>query len=447
MKLKPRRVEIPYEPRPQFLPFHQRTQRWGCLVAHRRAGKTVAAINDLIKSGTEAQDRNALYGYIAPFRAQAKAVAWEYLKWYARPVTRKVNESDLIVTLVTNAEIHLYGADNADALRGVGFNGLLMDEYGDFKPSVWGSVIRPTLSDKQGWAVFMGTPKGKNQFWEIFDQAQSNPLDWFLLRLKASESGLLPATELAALRAQLSDDQYMQEMETSFEAAILGAFYGVEMREASEAGRITAVGYDPALSTYTAWDLGYRDDTAIWWFQVVRGEIHLIDFYAVSGASIPDITKLVIAKPYHYSKHFLPHDARAKTLASNRSIVEQLGDALGLSNLAIVPNLSVQDGIQAARKMLPRCWFDAVKCKDGIEALRQYQREWNDDKKVFRESALHNWASHPSDAFRMVAVSWKDEQPAPKVYPERALVVGPGNTATIEDMWAAAKKPRRIQRI
>lgn len=430
------------------MPFHMRKQRWGCLVAHRRAGKTVAAINDLIKQSVQCPSRSPLFGYIAPFRAQAKSVAWEYLKWYAKPITKVVSESDLILTTITGAQVRLFGADNADALRGLGFDGLLMDEYGDFRPSVWGSVIRPTLADKAGWAVFMGTPKGKNQFWEIFDQASSNPAEWFLLRLKASQSGLLPDSELRELKMQLSEDQYLQEMETSFEAAILGAFYGTEIRELEEAGRVCEVKYDPSLPTYTAWDLGYRDDTAIWWYQVVRNEIHVIDFYAVSGASVPDLVKVVMERPYHYGKHFLPHDARAKTLAAQgKSIIEQLGDRLGLSNLAIVPNLSVQDGIQAVRQMLPNCWFDAVKCKEGLEALRQYEREYDEDKKAFRQTPKHNWTSHPADAFRMAAISWQDEQPQQRVFPERALVAGPTNEATLNDMWAAARRQKRSNRI
>jgi phage terminase large subunit len=446
--VKPKRVEMPYEPRSQFLPFHRRTQRWGCLVAHRRAGKTVAAINDLIRATISCKSRVPLFGYVAPYRAQAKSVAWDYLKYYCRPIIRKINESDLIVTTVTNAEIRLFGADNADALRGLGFDGLLMDEFGDFRPSVWGSVIRPTLADRQGWAVFMGTPRGKNQFWEIFDQASSDPGGWFLLRLKASDSGLLPETELAELRGQLTEDQYLQEMETSFEAAILGAFYGTELRELEEAGHITEVKYDPALPTYTAWDLGYRDDTAIWWYQVVRGEVHVIDFYSVSGASVPDLLQVVLAKPYHYSKHFLPHDAKAKTLAAQgKSIIEQLGEVLGLANLAIVPDLSVQDGIQAVRVMLPRCWFDVVKCKEGLEALRQYEREYDEDKKAFRQVPKHNWTSHPADAARMMALSWVEEQPMRKVTTGRVLLVGQDNEATLNDMWAAAKRERRRQRI
>ena len=225
------RVVIPYRPRKAFLPFHNRTQRWACLVAHRRAGKTVAAVNDIIRAAITYQGDRGLFAYIAPYRSQAKAVAWQYFQEFAAPITQAKNEQELTITLMNGSQVRLYGADNADAMRGLGFSGVYMDEYGDFKPSVFGNVIRPALSDKQGWAVFGGTPKGKNQFWEIYETAQRLPQEWFLLRLPSSTSGLLPVGELAAARAQLAEDQYLQEYETSFEAAILGAFYGKEMRE------------------------------------------------------------------------------------------------------------------------------------------------------------------------------------------------------------------------
>ena len=441
-----REVVIDYSPREAFKAFHQRKQRWACLVAHRRAGKTVSAINDLIRAAVMCKSRNPLFGYIAPYRSQAKSVAWGYLKQYAAPISQQANEQELEITLVNGAKIRLFGADNADAMRGLGFDGVLLDEFGDFKPSVWGSIIRPALSDKQGWAVFMGTPKGKNQFWDVYQTSRMNPEEWFSLRLKASDSGILPQSEIDAVKAQISEDQFMQEYETNFEAAIIGAFYGVEMRHAADDGRITEVNYDPSLSTYTAWDLGYRDDTAIWWYQVVKGEIHIIDYHSVSGASIPEIAKVVLKKPYHYSKHYLPHDARAKTLAAQgKSIIEQLGEFLGLSNLAIVPDLSVQDGIQAVRMTLPRCYFDEEKCLEGIEALRQYQREWDEDKKSFRSSPKHDWTSHGSDAMRMLAIAWRDEPSKRMNASERPLMVGPGNTATLNDMWAGQRKTRRTR--
>jgi hypothetical protein len=422
------------------MPFHNRTHRWACLVAHRRAGKTVAAINDMIRAAFTSKDSMPLYGYVAPYRTQAKSVVWDYLKHYSQPICKDSNEAELTVTLVNNSKIRLFGADNADAMRGLGFSGVYLDEFGDFKPSVWGNVVRPALSDHQGWCVFGGTPKGKNQFWKIRQTAQRLKDDWFLLELPASKSGLLPDTELDAARAQLSKDQFDQEYECSFEAAILGAFYGTEMREATEAGRICRVDYQPEVPVHTAWDLGYRDDTAIWFYQVIRGEIHVIDYYAVSGANISELAAVVTGKPYRYGKHNLPHDAKAKTLAAQgKSIIEQLAEYLGINNLTIVPDLSVQDGIQAVRQMLPQTWFDAERCSEGIEALRQYQREYDEDKKAFRQTPRHDWCSHPADAMRMLAIAWRAEPTVRAPDRIKPLMVGPENTVTLNDMWATAK--------
>ena len=438
-----KQIEIPYAPRRAFLPFHNRKHRWACLVAHRRAGKTVAAINDMIRAAFMSRDTMPLYGYVAPYRSQAKSVVWDYLKHYAAPISKENNEAELTVTLLNNSKIRLFGADNADAMRGLGFSGVYLDEFGDFKPSVWGNVVRPALSDKQGWCVFGGTPKGKNQFYDIRQTAAKQKDDWFLLELPASKSGLLPATELDAARTQLSKDQFDQEYECSFEAAILGAFYGIEMRDATETGRVTRVEYQSEVPVHTAWDLGYRDDTAIWFYQVISGEIHLVDYYAVSGSNITELANVVLAKPYRYGKHYLPHDARAKTLAAaGKSVIEQMAEHLGINNMAIVPDLSVQDGIQAVRQMLPRCWFDEDKCAEGIEALRQYQREYDEDKKAFRQTPRHDWCSHPADAFRMCAIAWRAEPTARPPDVVKPLMVGPDNTVTLNDMWATMKSTR-----
>ena len=430
------RVVIPYRPRKAFLPFHNRTQRWACLVAHRRAGKTVAAVNDIIRAAITYQGERGLFAYIAPYRSQAKAVAWQYFQEFAEPIIQSKNEQELLITLINGSQIRLAGADNADGqIRGLGLSGVFMDEYGDFKPSVFGNVIRPALSDKQGWAVFGGTPKGKNQFWDIYETASRLKHEWFLLRLPASTSGLLPSGELNAAQAQLSPDQYEQEYECSFSAAIIGAFFGTEMREAEQQGRITSVPHDPSLPVYTSFDLGYRDDTAVWFFQVTRGEVRCIDYYAVSGADIHDIAAHLLRKPYEYAKHYLPHDAKAKSLQTGRSIIEQLASYLDVKTLAVVPDIGVQNGIQAARLMLPRVWFDEEKCREGIEALRQYQREYDEDKKAFRQSPRHDWTSHPADAFRIMAVSYAEPEKPPVLPEAKPLMVGPQNTVTMDDMW------------
>jgi len=429
------------------MPFHDRTKRWACLVAHRRAGKTVAAVNDIIRAAAMYQAPNGLFGYVAPYQNQARRIAWDYFKFYAAPIIKDINEQMMTMVLTNGAKVSLFGADNADAMRGLGFSGIYLDEYGDFKPSVFGNVIRPALSDKQGWAVFAGTPKGKNQFWQIYQTAQKDPGDWFLLRLPASQSRLLPESELAAARAQLTEDQYLQEYECSFEAAILGAFYGRELREAQDQGRITHVPVDEHLPVHTAWDLGYKDDTACWFYQVVGGEIHVVDFFSISGASIADLAGIIRDRGYRYGKHWLPHDAKAKTLASGgKSIIEQLAEFLGISKLAIVPDLSVQDGIQAVRHMLPRVWFDK-RCEDGIEALRQYQREYDEDKKAFRHTPRHDWTSHPADAFRMLAIAWRQEPTNVTALEPKALIVGPQNQVTLNDMWTAHERSPRRARI
>jgi hypothetical protein len=302
------------------------------------------------------------------------------------------------------------------------------------------------LSERRGWGVFAGTPKGHNQFYDIFRVAQTDP-EWFCLVLKASRSGILHKDELKAAASQLSDDQYQQEYECSFDAAILGAYYGREMTAVTDEGRICDVPYDPEYLVHTAWDLGYTDDSSIWWYQNIGDEVHILDHYAESGGTVEDfregrwepgsLVNEVLKRPYRYGHHNLPHDARAKTLASGgKSIVEKLGKYFGMSSLQIVPMLSVEDGIQAVRSTLPRCWFDH-KCNkdstDGVEALRQYQREYDEDKKAFRKIPRHDWTSHPADAFRMLAVAERrPEAPAP---PKPEPIFTDPYKMTLDELW------------
>lgn len=434
------RLRIPYAPRRQFVPFHTRPERWAVAVAHRRCGKTVACINDLIiKAMTEGKEHGQ-YAYICPFLSQAKSVAWAYLLRYSDAVRVRSNASELWVELINGSRIRLFGADNADALRGMYLDGIVLDEYADMKPRVWGEVIRPLLADREGWAVFIGTPKGKNAFWDLYSFASQDD-NWHVTTLRASQTGLLPDSELADARSMMSEDQYLQEFECSFEAAILGAYYGKEMREAQDEGRITKVPYDREHKVYTAWDLGYTDDTSIVFFQILRSEVRIIDHYAGSGLAMDDYLNLVIGKGYNYGKHYLPHDAKAKTLASGgKSIQEMAQKALGIGNVRIVPDLSLQDGIQAVRALFPKLWFDNVKCSEHqlLESLRQYQREWDDDKKRYRDRPRHDWTSHGADSVRYMAIAWreeaaKQEPPKPKFWDDLSL----------NALWEESSKPKR----
>lgn len=437
------RIVIPYKPRPVFKPFHNRKERWAVAVAHRRCGKTVACINDLIKRAIQEGKPDGQYAYICPFLTQAKSVAWLYLLRFSEPVRVKANASELWVELMTGARIRLFGADNAEALRGMFLDGIVLDEYADMKPRVWGEIIRPLLADRQGWATFIGTPKGKNSFWEIYDNAKQSD-NWHVTTLRASETKLLAEEELADAKSMMSEDQYLQEFECSFEAAILGAFYGKEMREAEEAGRIGKVPYEPAVPVHTAWDLGYSDDTSIVFFQVIRNEIHIIDHFAASGLDMGSYISVIKSKPYRFGRHWLPHDAKAKTLASGgKSIQEMAQKELGAANVRIVPDLSLQDGIQAVRAIFPRLWMDNVKCSEYalLESLRQYQREWDDDKKRYRDRPRHDWTSHGADSVRYMAIAWQTERGEEKPKDPKFW-----HEATLNELWemTPAKRADRI---
>ena len=431
-------VELDYKPRDVFLDFHERQERWAVIVAHRRCGKTVACINDLIYKALIEGKEDGRYAYLAPYYAQAKSIAFDYLMRFSEPIRANHNVSELWIELINGARIRLFGADNPDALRGLYLDGVVLDEYADMKPSTWGAVLRPLLADRKGWAVFIGTPKGHNQFWDVYNNATKDE-SWYVKTLRASQTGLLDKEELDDAAKMMSQDQYLAEFECDFESAIVGAYYGKEMRVLTDADRITNVEYDPMFPVHTAWDLGYSDDTSIWWYQVVHGEIRVLDYHSSNGQAIAYYTGLIQAKEreytYNYGTHWLPHDARAKTLASGgKSIIEQLSVKIPLEKMKIVPSLSLQDGIQASRLALLRCWFD-TKCDDGIECLRQYQREYDEDRKVFRDRPRHDWTSHGADAFRMMSIAWREEEKAlPKDDKIRGLFVGKTDV-TLNEMW------------
>jgi hypothetical protein len=396
-----------YEPREQFKALHQRTQRWACMVCHRRAGKTVSSVNELVLRALLTAKKNARFAYIAPFYRQAKDVAWGYLKEACKDFATKVRESALRIELPNGAWITLYGADNPDALRGLYFDGVVLDEYGDARPSLWGQVVLPTLADRKGWALFIGTPKGKNHFYQIYRRSLEEP-GWFSLTLKASKSGILDPAELLEMKAQMSEEEFEQEMECSFTAALLGTYYAAIISQMEINGRIKPriVKYNPRYTVKVACDLGRSDNTAMWFWQETPTGIHVIDYYENQGKGLEHYIDHLRALRYEYEEVWLPHDAVAKTLATKRSTIEQMLEA-GFP-CRKVPRLEVQHGIDAVRKVLPHCLIDGEKCFHGIEALRAYSRKYNELTKSFNPDPLHNWASDGADAFRYFALVVKE---------------------------------------
>jgi phage terminase large subunit len=404
-------VVIPYGPRRVFVPYHVRKERWAALVAHRRCGKTVACINDLIARALQLSQPHGRYAYVAPFLAQAKEVAWEYLKRFSLPATKDKNESELWIELVNGARIRIHGADNPDRLRGAYLDGVVMDEYADMRPSVWGEVIRPMLADRQGWATFIGTPKGRNEFFEIHNRARTSP-EWFTSTLRASETNILPAAELADAGRDMTPEQYEQEFECSFDAAIVGAYYGKEIAQAEREGRIRDVDLEPHAPVHTAWDLGFGDSTAIWFFQIVGNEIHVIDHYENNNHPLTHYLGVLADRGYTYGTDFVPHDAKVRELIAGRTRVEFLAD--NGRTLRVIPQHRVEDGINAGRLLVAKqtTFFDRTKCAAGLEALRQYRTEFDEKTRAFKNNPRHDWTSHTADAFRYLALGWRDlDQP------------------------------------
>ena len=420
-------INLGYAARSQFVPFHKRKQRWSCLVAHRRAGKTVACVADLIDAALRSTKQAPRFAYVAPLFVQAKDVAWSYVKQFTAPIPGvQFNEAELRVDLPNGARIRLYGADNYDRLRGLYLDGVILDEYADMPPAAWSEVIRPALADRQGWAVFIGTPKGRNIFWEMWERAQASD-DWFAMMLRADETGLLPAGELEAAKAEMTPEQYAQEFLCSFDAAILGAYYGASIAEAERAGRIVPVAADPAIPVHTAWDLGIGDSTSIWLWQAAPDGLRVIDCIEDHGKALPHYVAELNTRGYRYGVDFVPHDAKARELGTGRTRVETLS-SLGRKPM-LVPDHTIMDGINALRVLFPRIWWDRDKTAPGLEALRQYRADYDEKTRAFRDRPRHDWTSHYADAARYMAMAYREllgkpTKPKPRMMPGQVMLPG-----------------------
>ena len=273
-------------------------------------------------------------------------------------------------------------------------------------------VVRPAIADRFGSVTWIGTPRGDNQFKEIYDyaveQEAEGSKDWFSMIFKASETGILKQEELDAAREIMDESQYQQEFECSWSAALVGSYYAQALDLAETDNRITNVPYDPNLKVSVSFDLGVADSTAIWFCQEYprTGEIRLIDYYEASGEGLHHYVKELNNRPYHYDKFYFPHDIMVRELGSGSSRYEML---LGLGmRPTVVAKLKVQDGIEAVRGMLPRCWFDRKKCAEGLKMLRAYHRAWDARRNDWRDRPNHDHSSHAADAFRYLAVGLRD---------------------------------------
>jgi phage terminase large subunit len=401
-------VEIPYEPRDWALDFHDTQKRWKVLVLHRRAGKTTAAINHLQRDALTTPDSR--YAYVCPTYKQAKNVAWDIIKNYSLVVPGiEYNESELTAKYPNGSRITLYGADNPDSLRGIGLWGVVFDEYSQQPSNIFTEVIRPALADHEGYAIWIGTPKGKNEFYRLYAgiDHEGKPLkdldDWYRVLLTVEQTKIISQKELDSARAAMSEDEFQQEWYCSFEAAIKGAYYATQMAKARKQGRIKLVPHDSSLLTHTVWDLGVGKNLVCGFFQRVSNEVKLIDTWQGSGdQGIIDALLEIKKKPYFFGRHMFPHDVEAREETTGKTRKEQIETA-GFE-VTVVPQIGVDNGIEAAKRMFDRLWIDETHCVDFIDAISQYRAEWDDKKGMFKDTPYHDWTSHWADMLRMAAV-------------------------------------------
>ena len=395
------KIVIPYKPREHQKAVHNKLKRFNVLVCHRRFGKTVLCINELLKRAMQNTLTRPRYYYLAPTYSMAKRTAWDYVKEYTGVLPDVTyHETELRADLPNGARIQLLGCERPDSLRGLYIDGVVLDEVAQMPPRLWTEIIRPALSDRNGFMIAIGTPQGHNSFHQLFDHALHQK-DWYAEIFKASETDIISELELNEAKALMPEEIYDSEFECSFDSAAIGSIYSKGLNKAEEDKRITKIPYDTSVKVNTYWDLGMADKTAIWFVQQKGSAFHIIDYFEDSGESLEYYTTVLDEKKYIYDTHYLPHDAQVRELGTGVSRVET-AQSLGMRT-SIVPKLSIDDGINAVRMVLSRCWFDHEKCKHGLDALRQYRWASN-ERGELKNKTVHDWTSHAADAFRYFAV-------------------------------------------
>ena len=404
------KITIPYKPRPQQALVHQELDkyRYAVLCCHRRFGKTVMMINHLIKSAMTNKNHNPRLAYIAPTYSQAKKIAWDYLKHYAKNIPgTKFNESELRADFVNGARISLLSSENYDSIRGIYLDMCCVDELAQIHQNLIDEVITPALSDRKGKLFLIGTPKGMNNiFYDYYQKAQSDD-KWFLYKAKSSDTKIIDQEELDAALDVMGESKFQQEFECSFVGNVVGSIYGELVNEMEDKKQIGKVPYDPGYLVNTAWDLGYTDATAIIFFQQINHNINIIDYYQNEKEALPHYAQYLKDKEYVYGENYAPHDIEQTEFSSGYTRRE-VANNLGI-RFRVAPRLALEDGIHAVKMILPRCRIDSDKCSELLIALRHYHRKYNDKERVYKIKPVHDFSSHPMDALRCLATALQQD--------------------------------------
>jgi len=422
-------ITIPNQwiPRPHQLPFFQGMdsgKKRACLVWHRRAGKDSSVLNFTAK---EMFKRVGNYWHLFPKQKQARKAIWNGIDGQGRKILKQVfpesirkrtDGTEMMIELANDATWQLCGSDNYDNLVGSNPVGVVFSEWSLCDPNAW-NYIRPMLLENNGWAIFIFTARGKNHGYKLYNMAKKNK-DWLCELLTVNDTKrhdgspvITPAMIQSERDEEMAEELIQQEYFCSFDAKIPGAILAKQMTKAYEEKRITSVPIDPSLPLGTAWDLGRRDATTIWYWQATQGQIRLVGYYENTMEDLDHYIKKIkefAAKhdvSYELGTHLGPHDCDSMKLGQNETVQTQCIKS-GIRMKATTRPAIKANGIQAVRKIFHRLWIDEDRCEDGINCLAEYQYEWDDKLKVFKKDPLHNWASHGFDGLQSLALGWSE---------------------------------------
>lgn len=407
-------ISIPFnwKPRDYQLPlwrFLEQGGKRGVAVWHRRAGKDLFGINWCCTSMIQ---RPGLYWHLFPTYNQGRKIAWDgytktgrrFLDHFPSALVDSQNNTDMRLTLKTGGTYQVVGTEDPDRLVGANPVGCIFSEYSLQDPKAW-DFIRPILAENEGWALFIYTARGRNHGYTMIEMAKKNP-KWHAEILDVDTTGAVSKQAIQDERESgMPEEMIQQEFYCSFDAPIVGAYYGELMMKMLEDKRICNVPYESNLLVHTAWDLGVGDATSIVFYQVYGHEIRIIDYYENSGEGLAHYAKILNNKEYAYQAHYAPWDIEVRELGTGKTRLET-ARSLGI-RFKVGKQLAVDDGIEAVRNMLPKVWIDETKCGRLIECLRQYRKEWDDKKKTFKDNPYHDWTSHGADAMRTMAWGFK----------------------------------------
>lgn len=382
----------------------------------RRAGKDLACWNLLIR---EAMKKPAIYWMIYPTYSMGRKILWDgltndgksFISYIPKELIKSIHQQEMKIRLVNESVIQIQGSDSPDRLVGANCYGAVFSEYALQDPIVYQQIVRPMLTANNGFAIFISTPRGKaNHLWELWNIAQSNQEHWYSYLMTVEQTGHIPIAEIKRLidSGEMEESLAKQEFYCDFSRGVEGSFYGAYLDKARLTGRIGHVPHEPGLLVHTAMDIGVNDATTIIWYQIAGQTVRVINCYSNHDLGLDHYVEILHREKdkwgYKMGKYFAPHDIKVREFGAGAITRYEQARQMGI-NFSLLEQIGLQEGINNVWMNFQKIYIDDSQCKSLIDALENYRREWDEQRKVHKPNPLKTWANHYADAFRYMVQS------------------------------------------